>query len=94
MTDSQKLDLILEKMDKFEGKVDRLEGRMDRLEDKIDGKVKLQDEQVIKLLVEAYKVAHFEIFEKSQKEKVFQKGKKMAKLIEIFIGSFMPALKK
>jgi len=39
------------------------------LEDKIEGKNKLQDEQIIKLLVEAYKVAHFEIFEKSQKEK-------------------------
>lgn len=39
------------------------------LEDKIKSKTKLLDEQVIKLLVEAFKAAHSVIFEKSQKEK-------------------------
>ena len=36
MTDSKKLDLILEKMDCLEGKVDSLDGRMDSLEGRMN----------------------------------------------------------
>lgn len=37
MTDSQKLDLLLEKVGDLEGKMDGFEGRMDRLEGKVGG---------------------------------------------------------
>lgn len=49
MTDSQKLDLLLEKMTSFEGKMDSFEGRMDSLEgrmDSLEGKVDLLEERV------------------------------------------------
>lgn len=59
MTDSQKLDLILEKvgglegrMDSFESRMDRFESRMDRFEgrmDKLEGRMDKQEGKINKL---------------------------------------------